>query len=157
MRSHGFSLLEFLLTLSLLGSFLALTQRFLLVAVGSAVREVVLVENALTRARLLRFLEEDLERIPAEWVLEQGPGSYRWKTEMGERIYFLDRSTRRLHRRLEEGNFADRTVLLDGVEEFSLRTGEGEWLVRLRLGGESGSRQSSLPWSYLMWGSAKNH
>jgi hypothetical protein len=144
-RSRGFSLLEFLLAFSLLGFSLLVAHRLCFATADAVVREISAVENAFARARLLRFLEEDLVAVDPQGLQNSGPGNYRWEAEAGSRIYFWERPARRLHRRLGEGNFSDRTVLLEGVEEFTLRPEAGEWRVLLRLEGEIRPRWSSLP------------
>ncbi|MDR3117651.1 MAG: prepilin-type N-terminal cleavage/methylation domain-containing protein [Puniceicoccales bacterium] len=145
MRSRGFSLLEFLLALSLLGTFLVLAQRLCHALAGTIGREVCTLENALTRARLLRALEEDLTAVDPRLLRCWKPDGYRWETESGIRIYFFERPAGRLHRRLGEGNFSEQSAMAEHVEEFALRCDGGEWQVCLRLAGEKIPRWSPLP------------
>ncbi|MDR0679153.1 MAG: hypothetical protein LBF24_02810 [Puniceicoccales bacterium] len=145
-RSVGFTLLEFLLALSLFVAaittatsvFRRTGERF-----DGIARETVW---ALERARLIRQLEDDLLAVAADSV-SQLPDGVLWdrKRLPFRCAYRLDRQSGRLHRlplgledTATEAILDGRTVFLEDVAEFSLsRRKDEKFILLLRFSGEN--------------------
>jgi prepilin-type N-terminal cleavage/methylation domain-containing protein len=159
--AKGFTLLEFLLSLSLLLLLVTAASSFFRHGEGRLDGTVVRTEFALIRAKLIHQLEDDLLRGSGDDFLQLPNGAI-WNLSaptlpLSRCAYLFDGSTGRLYRFLlgegdaiPEENFSERNVLIENVEEFSLSFHGGDggiggnYVLRLRLRGESSTASISF-------------
>ncbi|MDR2668110.1 MAG: prepilin-type N-terminal cleavage/methylation domain-containing protein [Puniceicoccales bacterium] len=150
-RSHskGFTLLELLLAMAIGTALTMVAAMYLRGIEDRSTATADRTEFALKRARLVQQLEDDLLNLSPETFTILATGAT-WQTSSPKKFctYAFEADKKRLHRFFTDGDGAAsavemtaRTVLLDGVEEFSigtLDTGSApSYVISIRFSGET--------------------
>jgi prepilin-type N-terminal cleavage/methylation domain-containing protein len=126
--NDGFTLLEFLLAITILSSLFLVATRF----IGNICSDLFIsfdkIECAIARTRMLQFIMDDLFSINEPATLQRECETYLVQREQRVSAYIFDKNTKRLHRIVltkpseytNDLTVDDRTVLFDFIEEFSM-------------------------------------